>query len=126
MTGSSTPRGLVRSVVTFTVAQSMLVALVAVLLMKVVWTDGPSVRSIQVSAWLSVAVQVVTFSIARLVAQEQVIAGWGLGVLLRFAIVAIWAFWGIPALGLVETPALMSLVIFFFVSTLIEPIFLNI
>ena len=66
-----------------------------------------------------------TFAIAMLVARTQVMAGWGLGVLLRFATVAFWAFLGAKALGLPSTPALMSLVVFYFVSTVIEPIFLN-
>lgn len=119
-------RSVLRAVLVFTIAQGLLVAVVALVLMQFVWTDARSAHAIQASAWLSVGVQVVTFSIARVVAQQQVIAGWGVGVLLRFAIVAFWAFLGIAALGLAETPALMSLVIFFFVSTLIEPIFLNI
>ena len=119
-------RSVLRAVLVFTIAQGLLVAVVALVLMQFVWTDAQSAHAIQASAWLSVGVQVVTFSIARVVAQQQVIAGWGVGVLLRFAIVAFWAFLGIAALGLAETPALMSLVIFFFVSTLIEPIFLNI
>ena len=119
-------RGVVRAVFMFTLAQALLIALIALVLMRVVWTDDASARAIQASAWLAVGVQVVTFAIAKLASRENVIAGWGLGVLLRFAVVAFWAFLGIKALALVETPALMSLVTFFFASTLIEPIFLNI
>lgn len=69
--------------------------------------------------------QTFTFAVARLVARQQVIAGWGLGVLLRFASVAFWALLGIKALGLVAGPALLSLVVFYFLSTLVEPLFLN-
>ncbi|MBL0172739.1 MAG: hypothetical protein IPP90_18935 [Gemmatimonadaceae bacterium] len=116
---------MLRALLLFTVAQAMLVAVVAVILTRFVWTDAESVRAVHASAWMSVGVQIVTFSIARLVARQQVIAGWGLGVVLRFAMVAFWAFLGIKALGLQSGPALLSLVIFFFVSTLIEPIFLN-
>lgn len=119
-------RGVLRAVFIFTIAQALLIALIALVLMRVVWTDDASARAIQASAWLAVGVQVVTFAIAKLASRENVIAGWGLGVLLRFAVVAFWAFLGIKALALVETPALMSLVTFFFASTLIEPIFLNI
>jgi hypothetical protein len=123
---ATSPKGVLRSVLLFTLAQALLTAAIAMLLMRLVWTDDAAARAIQASAWLAVAVQVVTFAIARLVSRENVMAGWGLGVLLRFAMVAFWAFLGIKALGLVETPALMSLVTFFFASTLIEPIFLNI
>lgn len=116
---------LVRAVVLFTVAQAILIWLVAWLLGRFLWTDPAAQRAITASAWLAVGVQVVTFTVARLVARQQVIAGWGLGVLMRFAMVAFWAFLGIRALDLQAGPALMSLVMFFFVSTLIEPLFLN-
>jgi hypothetical protein len=119
-------RGFAPAVLAFTVAQAVLVLAASVVLQRFVWTDAPSAQAIQASAWLAVAVQVVTFAIARLVARQQVIAAWGLGVLLRFAVVAFWAFLGIKAFGLVSGPALLSLVLFFFVSTVIEPIFLNV
>ena len=126
MKGAASSRGVLRAVFLFTLAQALLIAVIALVLSRAVWTDDASARAIHASAWLAVAVQVVTFAIAKLVSRENVMAGWGLGVLLRFAMVAFWAFLGVKALGLVETPALMSLVIFFFASTLIEPIFLNI
>ena len=119
-------RGVVQSIVLFTVAQALLIALVAFVLMRFVWTDAASAHAIQASAWLAVVVQVITFAIGRLVAQQNVIAGWGVGALMRFAVLAFWAFLGVSAFGLAQTPALYSLVIFFFVSTLIEPVFLNI
>lgn len=118
-------RGVLRSLLFFTIAQAVLIALTALVLSKFVWTDGAAARAIHVSAWLAIGVQVITFAIAKIVAGEQIIAAWGLGVVLRFAVVGFWAFLGIKALMLVPGPALMSLVTFFFVSTLIEPIFLN-
>ena len=114
-----------RSLVAFTVAQVLLVVLVSLLLQRFVWPDDASVAAVQASAWMAVMVQTVTFAIARLVARQNVIAGWGLGVVIRFATVAFWAFLGIKALGLAPSPALLSLVVFYFVSTLIEPLFLN-
>ncbi|MCU0618145.1 MAG: hypothetical protein MUD17_13815 [Gemmatimonadaceae bacterium] len=42
------------------------------------------------------------------------------------AVVALWAFVLVPALGLAPTAALIGLVTFFFVSTVVEPLFLNI
>ena len=126
MTVTAGSKGVLRSVLIFALAQALLIAAIALVLARFVWADDAGARAIQASAWLAVAVQLVTFAIARMVARENVIAGWGLGVLLRFAMVAFWAFLGIKAFGLAETPALMSLVIFFFASTLIEPIFLNI
>jgi hypothetical protein len=126
MTNSSAlPRGVLRSVLLFAVAQAVLVFGMSLVLSRFVWTDAESARAIQASAWLAMGTQVITFAIAKLVARQQVIAGWGLGVVLRFAMVAFWAFLGIKALGLAASPALLSLVAFFFVSTLIEPLFLN-
>ncbi len=118
--------GVLRSIVLFTVVQAVIIALVAYGLSQFVWTDAAAARAIRASALLAVSVQCITFAIARLVARSQVMAGWGLGVVLRFAIVAFWAFLGIKSLGLSDGPALLSLVTFFFVSTLIEPLFLNV
>jgi len=117
--------GLLRSVVRFALVQGALIAAIAVVLTQFVWTDAGSARAVVISAWVAAGVQVVTFAIVRVVAREQVMAGWGLGVFLRFAVVAVWAFLGIKALGLAPVPALVSLVVFLFVSTVIEPIFLN-
>jgi hypothetical protein len=118
--------GVLRAVLAFTAAQAVLVLLAATILQRVVFTDAMSGQAVRASAWLAVSVQLVSFAIARLVARQQMIAGWGLGVMMRFAVVAFWAFLGIKAFGLLPAPALISLVLFFFVSTLIEPIFLNV
>ena len=118
-------RGMVRALMLFTVAQGALVLCSALLLQRFVFTDPAAANAVAASAWLAFGVQTVTFAIARLVARENVIAGWGLGVLLRFASVAFWAFLGIKALGIPTSPALVSLVMFYFVSTLVEPLFLN-
>jgi hypothetical protein len=122
---AGSPRPMSRSVIRFTAAQAVVVAVLALVLSRFVWTDAASVHAITVSAWVAFVVQIVTFSICKLVAQQNVIAGWGLGALLRFATVAVWALLGIKALALPPNPALLSLVTFFFVSTLIEPLFLN-
>ena len=124
--GVTPPRGVLRALVLFTLTQAVLVVLIAWVLSHFVWTDAASVRAIHASAWLAGGVQCMTFAIARVVSRAQVIAGWALGIVLRFAAVAFWAFLGIKALDIVSGPALMSLVIFFFVSTLVEPLFLNV
>jgi len=125
MTDGIASGGIVRAVVRFTLAQTVLILALAFVLTRFVWTDPDGVRAVSISAWVAAGVQVVTFVMARLVARQQVMAGWGVGVFLRFTVVAVWAFLGIKALGLAPVPALLSLVIFFFVSTVIEPIFLN-
>ncbi len=117
--------GFLRAVGLFAAAQVVLLLLVGVLLSRLFRVPG-DLSAIMAAGWVALAVQVLTFAIVRLVGHEQVIAAWGLGVLVRFAVVAVWAFLLVPALGLAATPALIALVSFFFVSTVVEPLFLNI
>jgi hypothetical protein len=114
-----------RAMLGFTAAQGTIIVLAMFVLQHFVWTDVAGADAVRASAWLAFIVQGFTFAIARLVAKQQVMAGWGLGVLLRFATVAVWGFLGSDPLGLAAGPALLSLVLFYFVSTLVEPLFLN-
>jgi hypothetical protein len=82
-------------------------------------------RSVWASALTVVMVQAVAFSLARTMQPVNVIAGWGMGMLLRFIALVIYGFVGVKLLGLAMEPALLSLAGFFFVSTVIEPIFLK-
>lgn len=132
MTGNAVPSGsvdatsgMLKALLGFTAAQGVIVFGAMVVMQRFVWTDASGAAALRASAWLAFIVQLFTFMIARLVARQNVIAGWGLGVMLRFASVAFWGLLGIKALGLVSGPALMSLVVFYFVSTLVEPLFLN-
>lgn len=122
---SAAPLGWGRAVLGFTAAQATIIVVAMLVMQRFVWTDAPGNAAVHASAWLAFIVQMFTFVIARLVARQNVIAGWGLGVMLRFASVAFWALLGIKALGLVSGPALISLVVFYFGSTLVEPLFLN-
>ena len=73
-------------------------------------------------AWV---VQLVSFAIARNWAESNMVAGWGLGMLIRFFVLAMYALVGVKVLGLATTSALVSLAAFFFVSTLAEPVLLK-
>ena len=119
------PASMLRALVRFTAVQGVLVALICVLLQQFAFTDSASRSAVRASAWLAFTVQILTFAIARLVSRDNIIAGWGIGIVLRFATVAFWALLGVKALGLPLSPALLSLVTFYFVSTLVEPLFLN-
>src|SRR2546423_1812148 len=70
-------------------------------------------------------VQLVSFTIARSWAATNVVAGWGLGMLIRFFVLALYALIGVKVLQLQPTSALVSLAAFFFVSTLAEPVLLK-
>ncbi len=87
---------------------------------------SPADRSaIVTSGWIALVVQLIGFAIARLTLRHNVIAGWGLGALLRFVVLGIYAFVMVGALGLPSTAAVISLALFFFLSTLVEPLLLN-
>jgi hypothetical protein len=87
--------------------------------------SAAEVHAILVSAMIAWIVQLASFTIARSWAVTNVIAGWGLGMLIRFFVLAIYALIGVKLLGIALTPALVSLAVFFFVSTLAEPVLLK-
>jgi hypothetical protein len=82
-------------------------------------------HAIVVSALIAYVVQLCSFAIARTMAATNVTAGWGLGMLLRFVVLALYALIFLKMLGLPATAALVSLASFFFVSTLLEPVLLS-
>ena len=66
-----------------------------------------------------------SFAIARAWSATNVMAGWGMGMLIRFIVLAIYALLSARVLGLPVAAALVSLAAFFFVSTLLEPVLLK-
>lgn len=89
------------------------------------FTDAAGHRVILFSAGLALAVQLVAFTVARLLQPRHLLLGWGLGSVLRLAALVLYAFvvarhWRAPL-----TPALLSLASFLFVTTIFEPIFLK-
>ena len=82
-------------------------------------------RAIRTSAGIAYVIQLFTFAIARAAPRENVIAAWGIGALLRFVALVVYALAVVNALGLPLSAALVSLAIFFFVSTLVEPVLLK-
>jgi hypothetical protein len=83
------------------------------------------VRAVWSSAVLAFVVQLISFAIARQFVATNPIAGFGLGSLLRFGVLILHGVVGVKALSLVQMPALLSLVAFLFVTTLVEPFFLK-
>lgn len=82
-------------------------------------------RAIWISAGIAVVVQAVTFAIMRLVPREQMMAGWGIGAFLRFAVLGLHGLVLAKALGLPSGAALVSLAAFLFASTIVEPLLLK-
>jgi len=89
------------------------------------FATGPSRQAVLVSATLAFVVQMVAFTVARLVPPAQVMVGWGLGTVLRMMVVVAYGIvvakvWRTPV-----APALLSFVVFVFVTTVVEPAFLR-
>lgn len=82
-------------------------------------------QAVLASAALALGVQAIAFSVARLLQPRHLLLGWGLGSVLRLAALVLYALvvaklWRAPL-----TPALLSLVAFLFVTTVVEPVFLR-
>jgi hypothetical protein len=83
-------------------------------------------RAIEVSAIVAIVVQLFAFTIARLVGTERFLSGWVIGVALRFVTLIVYAIVAVKALAFPAPAALISLVTFLFVSTVVEPKLLTI
>jgi hypothetical protein len=93
---------------------------------RLVFRDTTSGQALGIAAAVAFAVQMVAFVIARQFARRKnVMAGWGIGIALRFAALLAFGFFVVPALGLPMSSSLLGLAIFLFVTTLIEPLFLK-
>jgi hypothetical protein len=87
---------------------------------------GPEgARAVWTSAVIATVVQGVGFGLAFYLRKENVMAGWGAGMLLRLLTVGLYGMVFIKVLGLQSAPALISMVSFFFVTTLFEPLLLK-
>jgi hypothetical protein len=108
-------------------ATSLLVTVLLAWVLGLVWTSGAEHRAILVSAVVAWVVQLFAFAIARLTARtNSVMIGWGIGALLRFAVLAVYGLVIVRAFGLPSAAALVSLAAIFFLSTLVEPLFFNV
>jgi hypothetical protein len=82
-------------------------------------------RAIAISALVALMVQMLTFSVARGIGPQHVIAGWGLGAALRLVVLTVFALLVVDRVGLPLPSAIISLAVFLFVTTVIEPLFLS-
>jgi hypothetical protein len=106
------------------VAATTLLILVAYMLLRLGFSSPVDARAMRVSAAVALVVQVLTFAIARRSSHQSVIIGWGVGALLRFLALVLYAALVAPALGLQLSAALVSLFVFLFTSMLVEPFLL--
>ncbi len=87
---------------------------------------GPGeARAVHVSALVALVVQLVAFGVARVLARRDVWLGWGVGALMRFGVLAVYAMVVVKAFAIPSGPALVTMAACFFLSTLIEPLLLT-
>jgi len=116
-----------RSIALFAVAAAALIGASAALLAQAFRAprDGRALITSAVLAWI---VQVIAFAIARrslMKPKRPIMTAWLLGMVLRFFAVFVYALLAAYAWQLPAVPALLSFVIFLFVSTLLEPFLLH-
>ena len=104
----------------------LLVALTAVLgwLLSLVFHTAADRHALLVSACLSVAVQLATFGIVRWAGRQNLLAGWGMGAILRGTVLVLYGLFLARLLGLPMTAALTSFAVFLFASMLLESLLL--
>ena len=107
----------------FAAATAALIAIGYMLLQLGFDSPGDS-HALRVSGIVAMAVQIVSFTIARRMPVSNLMLGWGLGTLLRVLVLTVYALLVVPALGLPRSAALVSVVMFMFLSMLIEPFLL--
>jgi len=81
--------------------------------------------AIALSATVVVVVQLVAFAIAKRMTPINLIAGWGIGTLIRFFTLVTYAIIVAKVLTLPVAPALVSMAALFFLTTLVEPLLLK-
>ena len=89
------------------------------------FTGPGDAAAIRLSAIVAIAVQLTAFAITASLARRHLVAGWGVGSLLRFLTLVMYALLAVKVLDIPPVAALVSLAVFLFISTLIEPLFLR-
>jgi hypothetical protein len=88
-------------------------------------TEAGAASAIGISATVAVVVQIAAFAVTARMAPKNVIAAWGAGALARMLTLFVYALLAVKVFGLPAVPALISLAVFLFLSTLLEPLFLR-
>jgi hypothetical protein len=103
-----------------------LFVIAGIALLSTIAFDAPDERrAVWTSAVVAYVVQLLAFAIVKVAGRDNWMAGWGLGMLLRFGSLVAYGVLGMKVLALPTTAALVTLAIAFFVTTLIEPVLLK-
>ena len=111
-------------VIVFAMASGVVIGLAALVLGLAFGGDAGH-RAIMMSAASAWVVQMIAFVIALRLRQWNVVGAWTFGMLLRLGTLVVYGLVGVRALRLVPDAALVSMAVFFFISTLTEPWFLR-
>ncbi|MEP6622366.1 MAG: hypothetical protein ABJE47_23790 [bacterium] len=116
------PKSMARGFALYALASVVLIGLAGGVLTAVY---GPVERpAVWLSAGVALVTQLVSFAIARMLADKgNGMAGWGLGALICLAVLVVYGFVS-RALGLPQSAALVSLATYFSLTELIEAPFL--
>lgn len=107
-------------------AATSLTSIIVLFLLLGVAFDGAAEReALQVAGVVAFVVQMAAFVVVRRMARRNVIAGWGVGVAIRFVAFALWGLVGVARLALPQSAALLAMATYLFVTTLFEPLFLK-
>ena len=101
------------------------VVLVVGALLSLAFRGPGDAGAIWLSAAIAVAVQLAVFALARLVGANNLMARMGTGALLRLLTVVVYGILAAKVIGLPLVAALISLAVFLFLSTLIEPLLIK-
>jgi hypothetical protein len=106
---------------------AVMIAIIAVAawLLTLALTGSGASFAIGVSAAVAAVVQIAAFSLTQSMGSHNPIAAWGAGALVRMFALFAYAIVAVKLAGLPAAPALVSLAVFFFVSMLLEPVFLR-
>jgi hypothetical protein len=94
-------------------------------LLALIFSSATERNAIGFSALVALVVQVVAFAIAWRMRRQNAVAGWGLGALLRFATLGAFGVILVKTHALPLEAAMISMAVFFFVPTVVEPLFLK-
>ena len=104
----------------------LLVALLALTgwIMSLAFRTEAERRALLVSGSLAAVVQLTAFGVVRFLGPRRALIGWGMGAVLRFTVLVMYALFFTKALGLPSTAALVGFAVFLFVSMLLESLLL--
>lgn len=108
----------------FLIVGATLIAVLAWVL-TLVYGGAEARHAIVTSAIVAFVVQCLAFAILHLATGKNVIAGWGIGALLRFLVFGVYVLVIVKSFALAMPVAMISMAVFLFASSLVEPLFLK-